>query len=215
MTETTTTRRSATTWPAPSALHGVVSGVVAVLGFTVAHDIFISDIWFNVGPMLFAGALCGLCLVWSYRTGVAEHSTAAWFRYSGIHAAEMIVLGAVSLLALRPRFTMAELMVADDAFDRLLPPSMPLMIGAMVLGTVLIWVYCRRRPAALLPILLTQVLLVFLLGHQFAFLGLVETSSALLVVFAEFALFTVALTAVFCLGVIGASEALDRLQARP
>lgn len=194
---------------------GALSGVVVVLGFTVVHNVFISDIWFNVGPMFFAGALCGLCIVWSYRKGVAEHSSAAWFRYAGLYAAEMIVLGAVSLLALRPRFTMAELMVADDAFDRLLPPSMPLMIGAMVVGTIVIWIYGGRRPAALVPILLTQVLLVFLLGHQFAFLGLVESSSALLVVFGEFALFTVGLTVAFCLGVMWSAMALDRMQTHP
>jgi hypothetical protein len=41
--------------------------------------------------MLLAGALCGFSVVWSYRKGVAVHSTSAWFRYSGIYAAEMIV----------------------------------------------------------------------------------------------------------------------------
>lgn len=124
----------------------------------------------------------------------------------------MIALGAVSLVVLRPRFTMAELMVADDAFERLLAPSAPLMIGAMMAGTISIWFYYGRRWAALAPILVTQVLLVFLLGHQFAFLGLVESSSALLVVFGEFALFTVGLTATFCLSVMGSTMALERFR---
>lgn len=44
---------------------GAVSGGVAVVGFVVIHDIWISDIWFNIGPMVFAGALCGLIIVWS------------------------------------------------------------------------------------------------------------------------------------------------------
>ena len=200
------------TWAAPPAWMGALSGVMVVFGFTIVHDLFISDIWFNLGPMLFAGAICGFCIVWSYRKGLAAHSTAAWFRYNSLYAAEMIALGAVSLALLRPRFTMAELMVADDAFDRLLPPSMPLMIGAMVLGTILVWLYIGRRWQALIPILLTQVLLVFFLGHQFAFLGLVESSSALLAVFGEFALFTVGLTAAFCLGVMWSSMAIERLQ---
>lgn len=183
-----------------------------VFGFIVVHDALISDIWFNAGPMLFAGALCGFSVVWSYRAAVTDHSTAAWLRYSGLYAAEMILLGAVSLLVLRPQFTMAELMVADDAFDRLLPPSVPLLIGAVVAGTALIWIYYARRPAALLPILITQVLLVFLLGHQFAFLGLVESSSALLLVFAEFSLVMVGLTVVFSLGVVWLAGVLDRLR---
>jgi hypothetical protein len=103
-------------------------------------------------------------------------------------------------------------MVADDAFDRLLPPSIPLMIGAVVVGTVLIWFYCGWRRSALVPIISTHVLLVFFLGHQFAFLGLVESSSALLEVFSEFALFTVGLTAAFCFGVMWSMMALERLR---
>ncbi len=193
---------------------GAFSGFLVVFGFIAAHDIFISDIWFNTGPMLVAGGLCGASVVWSYREAEALHSTSAWFRYAGLYAFEMIALGAVSLVLLRPQFTMAELMVADDAFERLLTPSMPLLIGAMILGTVSIWVYYGRRPGALLPILLTQVLLVFLLGHQFAFLGLVESSSALLLVFVEFSVIVLGLTAVFCLGVIWLATVFHRLRSR-
>jgi hypothetical protein len=127
----------------------------------------------------------------------------------------MIVLGAVSLVMLRPRWTMAEVVVADDAFERLMRPSAPLMIGAMVVGTILIWLHLGRSPAAFAPVLVTQVLLVFLLGHQFAFLGLVESSAALLVVFGEFALFTVGLAAAFCLGVMWSTLALGRTTPSP
>lgn len=185
-----------------------------VFAFTVAHDLFIADIWFNLRPMTLAGALCGFCVVWSYRNGVIEHSTGAWFRYAGLYAVELIALGAVSLVVLQPRYTMAELQVADDAFERLLTPSVPLMIGAMVMGTILVWFYCDRRPGALAPILITHILLVFLLGHQFAFLGLVESSTELLVVFGEFALFAVGITAAFCLGVTWSTTALVSLRRR-
>jgi len=210
---TTAIDETALTWAAPSKWMGALSGFVVVSGFTVVHNVFITDIWFNVGPMLFAGLLCGFCIVWSYRQGVADHSTAAWFRYAGLYAAELIALGAVSLAVLRPRYTMAELLVADDAFEQLLGPSVPLMFGAIAVGTILVWLYYGRRWLALVPILVTQGLLVFLLGHQFAFLGLVESSSALLVVFGEFALFTVGLTTVFCLGVMWSAMILERLRA--
>jgi hypothetical protein len=204
--------KTALPWDAPSIWLGSLTGVAVVFGFTVVHDVFISDIWFNVGPMMFAGALCGFCIVWSYRKGVVDHSTAAWIRYVGLYAVEMIALGAVSYALLRPQFTMAELMVADDALDRLLPPSMPLMIGAMAVGTILVWLYCGRRRPALIPIASTQVLLVFFLGHQFAFLGLVESSLALLRVFGEFALLTAGLAASFCFGVMWATMGLARLR---
>ena len=192
--------------PAPPVWAGAVSGAVVVLMFTVAHDLFISDIWFNVGPMIVAGVLCGICLVWSYRAVADEHTTARWFGYGAMYAAEMVVLGAVSLAVLRPQWTMAELMVADDAFERLLPPSIPLIAIAIVIGTVGVWFAFGRRRAALVPIFVTHLLLVFLLGHQFAFLGLVETSTQLLAVFGEFALITIGLAAAFSAGVSAATS---------
>lgn len=202
------------TWPVPSTWLGAVTGAVVVFGFTIVHDVFIVDIWFNIGPMLFAGALCGFSVTWSYRRAVADHSTVAWFRYAGLYVAEMVALGAVSLGVLQPRFTMAELLVSEGDFELLMPSSMPLMIGAMVVGTIVFWVLYGRRRAALAPILVTQVLLVFLLGHQFAFLGLVESSSTLIVAFGEFALITAGIAAVFCFGVMWSTVALQGFQSR-
>lgn len=185
-----------------------------VLGFTIFHNVFILDIWWNIGPMLFSGALCGFSVVWSYRRAVAEHSTRSWFRYTGLYAAEMIALGAVSFAVLRPRFTMAEAMVMDDAMAELAPPSVPLMVGAMVLGTVLFWLYYGRRRGALVPLLVTQVLLVFLLGHQLAFLGLVEPTSTLIVAFGEFGLIAVGIAGAFGFGVMWSMVLLERLRHR-
>jgi hypothetical protein len=213
VSNTATIGEKALVWGVPPRWLGALSGVVVVFGFTVVHYVLISDIWFNVGPMLFAGALCGFCITWSYRKGVTDHSTAAWFRYASLYAVEMIALGGVSLVALRPQFTMAELLVAEDAFERLMPPAVPLMGAAIVAGTILVWLYCGRRWAALVPILVTQVLLVLLLCHQFAFLGLVEASSALVVVFAEFGVFTVGLAAAFCVSVMWSTMALEQVRA--
>lgn len=187
-------------------------GAAAVLAFVIIHDILIVDIWFNAIPMIVAGALCGLCVVWSYRTGIAGHSTRAWLSFTGLFVVEMAALGATSLFVLSPRWTMAELMVADDAFEQLMPPSVPLMVAAMVAGTGLFWLYCGRQSAALVPIAITQVLLVFLLGHQFVFLGLVETSSTLMRLFAEFTGITAALAAGFALGVMWTMQVLGRIQ---
>lgn len=184
-------------WTLPPLWVAACVGAVVVLAFTVVHDWLISDIWFNLGPMLFAGALSGLAIQWSYRNGVRRHSTAAWFGYAGLLSAELIALGAVSLVVLEPRFTMAELLVRDDAIDLLIPPSMPLMAATMVVGTIAFWLLSNRRRTAVVPILVTQVLLVFLLGHQFAFLGLVESTSQLLVAFLQFTGITLTLAAAY------------------
>lgn len=200
-------------WAPPSKGVGAVVGVVVVFAFTIAHNIFITDIWFNVIPMLMAGVLIGFCLVWSYRSGVTEHSTGAWLGYNALHVAEMVALGAVSFLVFRPRFTMAELLVAPDAFDQLISPSMPLILGAMAVGTLAVWAYFRFRGAALGPILITQVLVVFLLGHQFAFLGLVASESALYVTAAGFVGITAALAAAYSLGVMGVEKAVTRMRS--
>lgn len=202
------------TWSKPPIWLGALTGVVVVFGFAIFHNVFILDIWWNIGPMLFSGAVCGFSVVWSYRRAVAEHSTRSWFRYAGLYAAEMVALGAVSFAVLQPRFTMAEAMVMDDGMAELVPPAMPLMVGAMVVGTILFWLYYGRRRGALVPILVTQVLLVFLLGHQLAFLGLVEPTSPLIVVFVEFAVIPVVIAGAFGFGVMWSTVLLERLRHR-
>lgn len=201
-----------TGWAPPSMGVGALVGSVVVFAFVLAHNAFITDIWFNFVPMLGAGALIGLSLVWSYRSGAVRHSTGAWLGYAGVHVVEVVALGAVSFLVFRPRFTMAELLVAPDAFDQLISPSMPLIAAAIVAGTVAVWTFWGRRLQALGPILVTQVLVVFLLGHQFAFLGLVESETTLFVTAAGFVGITVVLAGVYGLGVMGSTVALERLR---
>lgn len=193
---------------------GALTGGVVVLGFTIFHNVFIVDISWNIGPMLLSGALCGFSVAWSYRRAVAEHSTRAWLRYAGLYAAEMIALGAASLALLQPRFTMAEAMIMDDAMAELTPPALPLMVGVIVVGTILFWLYYDRRREALVLILITQVLVVFPLGHQLAFLGLVESSSTLLLAFGGFALFAVGIAGVFGFGAMWSRILLERLRSR-
>lgn len=214
MIEPATIGAGAHTWPKPPLWLGALTGVLVVLGFTIFHNVFIVDIWWNIGPMLFSGAVCGFSVVWSYRRAVRDHSTRAWFLYAGLYAAEMIVLGAVSLAVLRPRFTMAETMVMDDAMAELTPLALPLMVGVAVAGTILFWLYYGRRWAALVPILVTQILLVFLLGHQLAFLGLVESSSTLIAFLAEFALIAVGIAGAFSLIVMWSVMLLERVRPR-
>jgi len=193
---------SARTWGPPSKTLGALVGVLTVLGFVVIHEILIVDIWDSLRRMVVAGAVCGLCLVWSYNKAVPGHSTTRWFGYNASYAALLVALGAVSFVVLEPRFTMAELMVSDDALAQVIPPALPLMIVAAVAGSFLLWVLYGRRRAALIPILVTQTLLVLLVGHNLAILGVVEMSADLLYVVGEFVALTVALAAGFAAGVM-------------
>ena len=188
---------------------GALSGGLTVLVFVVIHDLWISDIWFNIGPMVFSGAVCGVVIVWSYSKAVPEHSPRRWFVYNGFNAGLLVVLGAVSFLVLEPKFSMAEAMVLDDALAELIPPALPLMIGAILVGTLLVWSAYGRRRASLAPILVTQVLLVFLVGHNLAILGLVELSADLVTVFGEF----IGLTAYLGVGFAAGLMLLNRVRS--
>lgn len=197
-------------WAAPSIRVGALVGAGVVLIFTVVHGIFIADIWFNVVPMLFAGAAIGYCLVWSYRSGAVRHSTGAWLGYAAVHVVEMVGLGVASFLLFRPRFTMAELLIAPDAFDQLISPSMPLITGAIVAGSAGVWGLFGRRLPAIGPTVASQTLVVFLLGHQFAFLGLVEPTVSMVVAAIRFVAVTAALAGAYSLGVMGFTKLVTR-----
>ena len=190
------------TWGPPGKVVGALSGTLSALAFTAVHGWFIVDIWDGIRRMLFAGVLCGVCIVWSYRKGVGVHSTRRWLAYNGMSVAILIALGAASFLILDPQFTMAELEGSDDALARLIPPALPLLVGTSVVGALGLWVLFGRRPRAFLPILVAQILLVFLVGHNLAILGLVESSSQLTEIVWEFIGLTAFLGAGFAFGVM-------------
>lgn len=191
-------------------LHGAISGGLTVLVFALVHDLWISDIWFNVGPMVLSGALCGLAIVWSYNSAVSPQAVRRWFIYIGVLVGLLVALGGLSFVALDPRFTMAEAMAMEDALAELIPPALPLMIGATLVGTILVWIGYGRRAAALAPAFVVQVLLVFLVGHNLAILGLVELSENLVATFVEF----IGLTALLGFGFGAGVMILTRLRTR-
>ena len=200
-------------WGRPSKKLGALIGALTVLAFAAVHDIFIVDIWDNIRPMLIAGTVSGICLVWSYNKAVAKHSTLRWLGYNGSYAALLIGLGIVSLVVLEPQFTMAELMLSDDALAQVIPPAVPLMIVACAVGTLLLWSLLGRKGSAFIPLLVTQVLLVLLVGHNLAILGVVEMSASLLYVAAEFVVLTVVLAAGFATGVVLTGVVRSRVAA--
>ncbi len=157
-----------------SPLLGAAAGVLATVAFTVFHDLWISDIWATFAPMLVAGALSGLSLAWSYSTVPGPDSARRWFGYNAVHVGLLLALGVVSLAVLDPIMSMAEIMASPDPLGDVLPPAVPLMAAAAVLGAAVVWLAYGRRPASLAPMLVTQAMLVFFIGHNLAILGLVD-----------------------------------------
>ena len=197
----------------PSVAVGATSGAVTVLLFTLVHSLWIIDIWDRVGQMLFAGVLCGICLVWSYRASVSEPSAQTWLVYTGMCTGLVAGLAFVSLAVLEPRFTMAEMMAVDDGMAVLVPPSLPLMGAAAVFGTVVLWLWSGRRSRALLPLLVSQVLLVFFAGHQLAFLGLVDMPGEIVATMGAFVGFVLLLGGLFTGAVLTGEVLRARLLA--
>lgn len=173
-----------------------------MVAFTVVHGIWISDIWFNVVPMVVSGAICGASIAWSYRETGGQHTSGRWALYNGACAALLIGLGAASFLMLEPRFSLSELIGAPDALGRLLPPAMPLIGSGTVVGTAALSVVFGRRRSALLPILVTQALLMFLVGHNLAILGLIDIPTDQLYRVLEFVGLTAFLAAAFALSAL-------------
>lgn len=199
----------------PSAISGLLGGSLAVVAFAVIHDLWIADIWFNIAPMAISGAACGWSVVFSYRKTTVAHSWRRWTVYNAACALLLVGLGAASFLLLDPRFTMAEMMNADDALARLLPPAMPLIVGGSIVGTLLLWLVFGRRKQAVLPILIAQVMLMFLVGHNLAILGLVEIPADQSYRVLEFVGVTVFLAAGFAAGVALVERLLWRRPTLP
>jgi hypothetical protein len=199
---------------APTPTAGAVAGVLATLAFVFIHDVFILDIWFTIAPMLISGALCGLTLAWSYRVAVQPHSLRRWLGWNGAVVVLLSVLGVSSFLIFEPSYSMAELLVADDPLGDVLPPAMPLLIVATLAGTLAMWAVSGRKPAALAPILVTQALIVLLVGHNLAILGMVDMSGAVARMVGELALLIAFLAGGFAVATIVVQAAFDGLVHR-
>lgn len=76
------------------------------------------------------------------------------------------------------------------------------MASAMMVGTLVVWLGLDRRRHAAVPILVTQLVLVVLVAHTLATLGLVELTTDALALVWEFIGLTILLAAAFAGGVV-------------
>ncbi len=157
---------------------GATSGVLATLVFLVVHAIAISDIWFSAPMVVVAGAGCGACLGWSHTVVFRRPSKGTWVTWNAVQTSLLLVLGVTSALVYSPRWSMAELMVDEPPLADLFAAALPLMVGFAAAGAVVLWAVFSRRIPALPSVVVTVTVLVLVLGHNAAIIGLVEIPAA-------------------------------------
>ncbi|MBE0408951.1 MAG: hypothetical protein IBX69_04380 [Anaerolineales bacterium] len=173
MDELISTKTSTASFPLSGALAGTGSTIV----FAAIHHALISDIWFSLVPMLVAGALCGLCLAWSFGRLFRPPSIASWLFYNLVYVALFFLLGIASLIFLEPVTTIAELVAANEAPHELIRQALPLTLGFTITAAALISFLWGRNPLDVAAVLLTCIVLVSLLGLNVSVLGLVQLTS--------------------------------------
>ena len=156
---------------------GAASGAVATLLFMVVHALLILPIWGMAMPMVVAGSLCGMSISWSHARATTDSSAASWLWLNGVYLTSLIVLGVVSLIGFEPTWTFAELNTDEPPLGELFGAALPLMAAFSLAAAAPIWLCFGRTRASIAPILVTEALLVFLVGHNVAIIGLVDLTA--------------------------------------
>jgi hypothetical protein len=185
---------------------GVISGAISALIFTALHQVFISDIWFSTPVMLISGALCGLCLGWSYRSSVAAPNIRNWLAYNLVYISMFAVLGAVSVAMFDPITTVEALIEANESPNELIGKAMPLTIVFTLAAAAIMTLLFNRTIFGFLRVLTTCIVLVITLGLNVSIIGLVSIPGG------SFYLVVELFALIFVLGAVFASTfvALER-----
>lgn len=152
---------------------GTVAGAISAFGFAFLHALFISDIWFSLPIMVVAGALCGLCVAWSYRLLVTTSSFGTWLRYNTVYVVLLALLAVVSVITFDPVTTMAALLSANGPPDDLIRQALPMTGIFTLLSAVTVSMLHKRGPLQFAAALLTCAVIVLFLGLNISTIGLV------------------------------------------
>jgi hypothetical protein len=182
---------------------GAVAGALSAVGFAVIHHLFISNIWFSLVFMMVAGAVCGLCIGWSYRLLVQTPSTGSWLGYNLLYVAMFALLGATSVLVYEPVTTIGALIVANEAPDELFGQALPMTLVFTLATAVLVSLLYRRSWLNFGATLLTCTVLVLFLGMNVSVIGLVDIPRGSLYLIAELFGLILAINVVYVAAFIG------------
>lgn len=156
---------------------GAFAGALSALVFTAVHDLFISDIWWSLIMMMVAGAVCGLCVAWSYGLMFEAPSTRSWVGYNLLYVGMFVLLGVISVLLYEPVTTLAAVVAANEPPDELFGQAMPMTILFTLGAATLVGLLYGRKWSHYGAALLTCTVLVLLLGLNVSAIGLVDVPS--------------------------------------
>jgi hypothetical protein len=185
------------------ARSGAAAGAASAFVFAVVHDLLISDIWFSLIALLAAGAVCGLCLGWSYVLLVAAPSLRGWVRYNLLYLAMFLLLGAASVLVYEPVTTLSAVIAANAAPDELIRQAMPMTIAFTLATAAVVSLQYPKSWRRFGAILLTCSVLVLSLGLNVSAIGLVDIPHGSLYLIIELFGLILALNGVYVVVFVG------------
>ncbi|CAN5827519.1 hypothetical protein BH23ACT4_BH23ACT4_14360 [soil metagenome] len=87
-----------------------LAGAISVVVFTAVHHLTISNIWMMLPMMLLAGAICGVCIAWTFAAVCPDPSPGNWVTCNLVILALLAALSTASILIYEPVTTMAAIM---------------------------------------------------------------------------------------------------------
>lgn len=181
----------------------IIAGAVSAFCFALIHRALISDIWFSLPILLVAGAICGLCIGWTYELMFRQPSVVTWLKYNALYDGLFLLLGGASILFFDPVTTLAEVMSSDRLPDFLIRLELPVVIVSTFVMTAVIGRLYARTWLQFFGIFITCAVLVLLLGLNVSAIGLIEIPRSSLYLVLEVAGLILALNLVFVVVFLG------------
>jgi len=176
---------------------GAIAGVVAVLVFTVLHQILINPIWWMFPIMAVAGAVCGLCVVWCYTVLVSAPSRRTWWGYISMYLVMFGLLTVASMILYDPVITIAEMLASPGGNPLPMSDTLALMAAVTVGWAGLMTRVYRGGWRGFGASLVTVTVLMLLLGFNLSTVGLVAIRREGWILLAEFFGYVVVLGGTF------------------
>lgn len=179
------------------AASGAMAGALSAFVFCVIHQMIISSIWFAIGAMLVAGAVCGACLAWSYALSIKNQTVRSWIQFNALFVGTLVGLGITSLVMFEPVTTIPALLKSNAPPRALIAQALPITALFTAASAALLTVLYRPGWRGAGAILVTAIVVVLFLGMNISILGLVFVPKALFYVLAEVLALIVSLALVY------------------